>query len=149
MSNSLIDHSPDLKALTDAGYPLEVRGAYLVVKDVPYLKDAAGGLARADMVMSIEFPEGTATPPGDDHTVWWTGKPPFRADGSSMEDYLSCGVLSPTLFDAGFPRLFDVNPARIFLIVRSFPDRCVGAHGLCARFRLAVRLRFGLVLEES
>ena len=58
-------------------------------------------------------------------------------------------VLSPTLFDAGFPRLFDVNPARIFLIVRSFPDRCVGAHGLCARFRLAVRLRFGLVLEES
>ena len=91
MSSSPIDRSPDLKALTEAGYPLELRGAYLVVKNVPYLNDAAGRLARADMVMSIEFPDGTATPPGD-HTVWWTGKPPFRADGSSMEDYLSCGA---------------------------------------------------------
>ena len=72
------------------------------------------------------------------------GKTPFVAAVSTGSE-----VLSPTLFDAGFPRLFDVNPARIFLIVRSFPDRCVGAHGLCARFRLAVRLRFGLVLEES
>ena len=43
------------------------------------------------MVMSVEFPDGTATPPGD-HTVWWAGKPPFRADGSSMEGDLSCGA---------------------------------------------------------
>ncbi|MCY4560150.1 MAG: ThiF family adenylyltransferase [Chloroflexi bacterium] len=91
MSNSPIDRSPDLKALTEVGFPLELRGAYLVVKNVPYLKDAAGQLARADMVMSIEFPDGSATPPGD-HTVWWTGKPPFYADGSSMEQYLSCGA---------------------------------------------------------
>ncbi len=91
MSSSPIDRSPDLKALTDAGYPLELRGAYLVVKGVPYLQDAAGQLARADMVMSIEFPDGTAAPPGD-HTVWWTGRPPFRADGSGMEKFLSCGA---------------------------------------------------------
>ena len=68
-----------------------MRGAYLVVKNVPYLKDAAGQLASADLVMSIEFPDGTAAPPSD-HTVWWTGKPPFRADGSSMEGDLSCGA---------------------------------------------------------
>ena len=91
MSNSPIDRSPDLKALTESGYPLELRGAYLVVKGVPYLDNAAGRLARADMVMSIEFREGTATPPGD-HTVWWTGTAPFRTDGTSMEEYLSCGA---------------------------------------------------------
>ncbi|MDE0696311.1 MAG: ThiF family adenylyltransferase [Boseongicola sp.] len=91
MSSSPIDRSPDLKALTDARYRLELRGAYLVVKGVPYLEDAAGGLAHADMVMSIEFPDGIVSRPGD-HTVWWTGKPPFRADGSSMKDYLSCGT---------------------------------------------------------
>ena len=91
MSSSPIDRSPDLKALTEARYPLELRGAYLIVKNVPYLRNAAGKLASADMVMSIEFPDGTATPPGD-HTVWWTGKPPFRADGSSMESDLSCGA---------------------------------------------------------
>ena len=91
MSSSLIDRSPDLKALTEARYALEVRGAYLIVKNVPYLENAVGQLASADMVMSIEFPEGSATPPSD-HTVWWTGKPPFRADGSSMENDLSCGA---------------------------------------------------------
>ena len=91
MSNSLIDRSPDLKALTEARYPLELRGAYLIVRNVPYLKNAAGRLATADMVTSIEFADDTATAPSD-HTVWWTGKPPFRADGSSMESDLSCGA---------------------------------------------------------
>lgn len=90
MSNSLIDHNSDLKSLKDAGYDLELRGAYLIVKNVPYLYDAAGQLAEANMVTSIEFAGNNTTPPSD-HTVWWTGKPPFRADGSSMEGDLSCG----------------------------------------------------------
>jgi len=58
-------------------------------------------------------------------------------------------VLFRTLFDAGFPRLLDVIAARISQIVRSFPGRCLGSHGLCGRFGLAVRLRFGPMLEES
>ena len=91
MSNLLIDHSPDLTSLKEAGYPLELRGAYLIIKNVPYLDNAAGQLARADMVTSIEFADNTATAPSD-HTVWWTGNPPFRADGSSMEGDLSCGT---------------------------------------------------------
>lgn len=91
MSSSPIDRSADIKALTEAGYAVELRGAYLVVKNVPYLENAAGQLARADMVTSIEFHDGAATRPGE-HTVWWTGKPPFRANGSSMEEYLSCGA---------------------------------------------------------
>ena len=89
MSNSPIDRSPDLTSLKVARYPLELRGAYLIIKNVPYLENAAGQLARADMVTSIEFADNTATAPSD-HTVWWTGNPPFRADGSSMESYLSC-----------------------------------------------------------
>ena len=90
MSSSLIARSPDLKALTEKGFSLELRGAYLIVKNVPYLKNAAGQLASADMVMSIEFlSTGSAIPP-DDHTAWWTGKPPFRADG--MESDLSCNT---------------------------------------------------------
>ena len=91
MSNSPIDRSPDLKALTEARYPPELRGAYLIVRNVPYQKNAAGRLATADMVTSIEFADDTATAPSD-HTVWWTRKPPFRADGSSMERDLSCGA---------------------------------------------------------
>ena len=55
MSSSLIDRSPDLKALTEAGYPLELHGAYLFVRNVPYLYNSSGRLARADMVMSIDY----------------------------------------------------------------------------------------------
>ena len=33
---------------------------------------------------------GHATTAPSDHTVWWTGDVPFRADGRSMEKYLSC-----------------------------------------------------------
>ena len=67
MSNSLIDRSADLKSLRDAGYAMEVRGAYLIVKDVPYLTSPSGELAKADMVTSIELAGNT---PPSDHTVW-------------------------------------------------------------------------------
>ena len=70
---------------------MELRGAYLIVKNVPYLDNPAGNLARADMVTSIEFADKVAAPPSD-HTVWWTGTSPFRADGSGMETDLSCGA---------------------------------------------------------
>ena len=91
MSNSPIDRSPDLKALTDAGYPLSCVAPTSSSRACPTSKTPREDLARADMVMGIEFPDGTATPPGD-HTVWWTGKLPFRANGSSMKKYLSCGA---------------------------------------------------------
>ncbi len=47
-------------------------------------------------------------------------------------------VLFRTLFDAESPRLFDVIAALISQIARSFPDRSVGAHGLCGRSGVAV-----------
>ncbi len=47
-------------------------------------------------------------------------------------------LLFCTLFDAESPRLFDVIAALISQIARSFPDRSVGAHGLCGRSGVAV-----------
>lgn len=91
MSSSLIDRSSDLKTLAEAGFALVLRGAYLIVKNLPYLYNAVGELSHADLITSIELAGNITTPPSD-HTVWWTGKPPFRADGSSMESYLSCNV---------------------------------------------------------
>ena len=91
MSNSLIDLNSDLKALKEVGFSLELRGAYLILKNVPYLCDAKGQLAKADIVTSIELANDTTTAPSD-HTVWWTGRPPFRADGSSMTNDLACSI---------------------------------------------------------
>ena len=90
MSNSLIDRNPDLRALYESGYSLEVRGAYLIVKDIPYLQTPDGKLGKAHLITCLEQAQQTTKPPSD-HTVWWTGDVPYRADGQNMEEYLSCG----------------------------------------------------------
>ena len=91
MSSSPISRSGDLKALLELGYSLEIRGAYLIVKNIPYLHTSGGNLAKADLVTCLDLtPEQTTRPPGD-HTVWWTGSVPYGANGESLEGYLCCG----------------------------------------------------------
>lgn len=89
MSNSLISHNNDLSALADTGYRVEIRGAYLLVKGIPYVKQN-GDIGKGDIVTSLELAGDETRPPGD-HTVWWTGETPHTASGESMEPYLSCG----------------------------------------------------------
>ena len=93
MLSSLISRSADLSALYEAGYCLEVRGAYLLVCGIPYVADD-GGIQFADIVTHLNITgaageEVTLQP--SDHTVWWTGGIPYTADRQSMEKYLSCG----------------------------------------------------------
>jgi len=91
MSSSPIDLSSDLKALVSRGYSVELRGAYLLVKNIPYLSSPDGNLGTADLVTSLDLtPENTTRPPSD-HTVWWTGNVPYYPDGTSMEADISCG----------------------------------------------------------
>ncbi len=58
--------------------------------------------------------------------------------GSAKAERYVTMLLFRTLFDAESPRLFDVIAALISQIARSFPDRSVGAHGLCGRSGVAV-----------
>ena len=90
MSSSPIDHSPDLQALVDYGYSLELRGAYLLIKNIPYLRSSSGDLATADVITSLDLTPEHITRPPSDHTVWWTGDVPYHADGSSLEGDISC-----------------------------------------------------------
>ena len=90
MSSSPIDHSPDLQALVDYGYALELRGAYLVVKNIPYLRTSSGELGKADLVTSLDLTRENRTIQPSDHTIWWTGGVPYYSDGSSMEGDISC-----------------------------------------------------------
>lgn len=94
MSSSLINRSEDLSGLKSAGYRLEIRGAYLIVRGIPYISHE-GAIKTADIVSNLDFvvignEEVTAQP--DNHTVWWTGDTPYYANGESMENYLSCGI---------------------------------------------------------
>ena len=91
MLSSPIDRSPDLQTLVDYGYALELRGAYLVVKNIPYLCASTGALGHAALITSLDLtPEQATRPPGD-HTVWWTGDVPYHSDGSSLEGGIACG----------------------------------------------------------
>ena len=89
MSNSLISRNSDLSALVEVGYRVKIRGAYLLVEGIPYLKQN-GNIGTGTIVTSLELADYETRPPGD-HTVWWTGAIPHWASGESMESYLSCG----------------------------------------------------------
>ena len=78
MSSSLINRSEDLSGLKSAGYRLEIRGAYLIVRGIPYISHE-GAIKTADIVSNLDLvvignEEVTAQP--DNHTVWWTGDTP-------------------------------------------------------------------------
>ena len=88
MSSSLINHNPDLSTLVDLGYRIKILGAYLVVQGIPYVAEC-GGIKKANIVTSLELSENDTKPPSD-HTVWWTGGMPYKADGKNMEEYLCC-----------------------------------------------------------
>ena len=93
MSSSLISRSADLFSLSAAGYSLEVRGAYLVVRQIPYL-DVKGDIRVADIVTALNLVGGSEdnrTVPPADHTVWWTGQTPHTISGESMYSHLVCG----------------------------------------------------------
>ena len=100
MSSSPIDLSPDLQALVEYGYALELRGAYLVVKNIPYLRSSSGDLATASLVTSLDLTPESITKPPSDHTIWWTGDVPYNADGTSLESDISCNSW-PTGRDLG------------------------------------------------
>ncbi len=93
MSNSLINRSADLAALASAGYCLEIRGVYLLVRGIPYIA-ADQKIQSADIVTNLDITgatgeEVTTQPSG--HTVWWTGRTPYTAGCESMGGYLNCG----------------------------------------------------------
>ena len=88
MSTSLISRSDDLSALVDRGYRVRIRGGYLLVEGIPYIKED-GTIGKADIVSGLELAGDKTCPPGD-HTVWWTGAMPYTADGQSMKSYLVC-----------------------------------------------------------
>ena len=88
MSTSLISRSDDLSALVDRGYRVRIRGGYLLVEGIPYIKED-GTIGKADIVTGLELAGDKTCQPGD-HTVWWTGAMPYTADGQSMKSYLVC-----------------------------------------------------------
>lgn len=82
MSTRLLALSPDLARLREEGYEVDIRDGYVVVANVPYVtteKQIDRGLMAIALTTSGER---TGDPP--DHTVWWSGSYPCRADGAPI-----------------------------------------------------------------
>ena len=89
MSQQLINRSPDLWQLRDEGYDIEARSGWLIVRDVPYVnsrREVRRGIIAAELTLTGDV---TTTP--RDHTVWFAGDPPCRADGTEINIRASNG----------------------------------------------------------
>jgi len=83
MSRRPIDLSPDLLRLQNEGYYLEVRGGYLLVRDVPYAR-ADRTVCRGTLVARLDLSGDVANKPSD-HVAYWIGTHPCHADGRRIE----------------------------------------------------------------
>ncbi len=87
MSQEPINLSPDLKQLRDEGYYLEIRGSYLLVKDVPYV-NSEKEVKRGILVSKLNL-AGDVTQRPDDHQAHFVGGRPCHRDGSPMNELIS------------------------------------------------------------
>jgi ThiF family len=82
MSRRPIALSPDLRRLQNEGYDLEIRGGYLLVKDVPYV-DFQCRIKRGTLISRLEL-AGDITNKPTDHVAYWTGDHPCHSDGGKI-----------------------------------------------------------------
>ena len=84
MSAALISRSPDLRRLDEEGFELQIRGGYLLVHAVPYVK-SDGSLGRGKLVCPLALdPMGAVTVAPGDHTIYFAGDTPCHRDGMPL-----------------------------------------------------------------
>lgn len=79
-----ISHSPDLRRLREEGYDIDVRSAYLIMRDVPYVN--ARQKVKLGILVSTLRLAGDVTQQPDTHVVTFAGEYPYHADGTQMTE---------------------------------------------------------------
>lgn len=82
MSPTQTSRSPDLARLVDDGYRVEVRGNYLLVKDVPYVNHARE-VQFGTLVSELTLAGDVTTTPST-HVAYFVGEHPCNSDGSKL-----------------------------------------------------------------
>lgn len=83
MSHKLINHSPDLRRLRDEGYFLEIKGGFLLLKEVPYVNEQRQ--VKSGTLISELNMAGDVTCKPNTHVVHFDGEYPCRADGIRID----------------------------------------------------------------
>ncbi|WP_366512149.1 DUF6791 domain-containing protein, partial [Mesorhizobium sp.] len=68
--------------MQNEGYDLEIRGGYLLVRNVPYV-DTSGTVRLGILISKLEL-SGDKTVKPTDHVAYWTGEHPCHSDGSKI-----------------------------------------------------------------
>jgi hypothetical protein len=68
--------------LQNEGYDVDIRGGYLLVRDVPYV-DAQRAVRRGTLISRLEL-AGDKTSKPSDHVAYWTGDHPCHSDGQKI-----------------------------------------------------------------
>jgi hypothetical protein len=83
MSRALFSRNPDLKQLRDEGYFVQIKGGFLVMREVPYVnrqREVKMGTLISSLAMT-----GDLTHPPDTHVVHFDGDYPCKADGTPIQ----------------------------------------------------------------
>lgn len=83
MSQQLISRSPDLKKLRDEGYTVEVRDAYLLIHNVPYVNSERQ--VKLGTLVSALCLAGDTTHRPDTHVSYFIGDAPCTATGVTIQ----------------------------------------------------------------
>lgn len=83
MSRLLISLSPDLKRLSDEGYHVEIRGAHLLLRQIPYV-NRAREVRYGTLVTALNLAGDRTITPAD-HTVLFAGEVPCDRHGQPLD----------------------------------------------------------------
>lgn len=98
MSQKLFALNGDLKALREEGYFVQIKGGFLVMRDVPYV-DAQRQVRRGTLISSLTL-AGEQTRPPDTHVVHFDGDFPCDQAGRPL-DQIRLGT-QPAILGGGF-----------------------------------------------
>lgn len=78
----LINHSPDIRRLTDEGYNLEFKGGYLLIHHIPYV-NSLKEVKMGTMVSTLTL-NGNVTQKPDTHVMQFIGEQPCNENGVAI-----------------------------------------------------------------
>ena len=133
----LANHNDDIRRLLEKGYALRIDGAYLVVRDIPYL-DSQKALQIGAIVAKLEFIDKVRVKQ-DDHQIYFAGSVPYGINGQPIPN-LAGGPTTITLAksDIVIQRSFSNKPAggfanffdKIEHYVRMISGPAITLHGI-------------------
>ncbi|MDD2267710.1 ThiF family adenylyltransferase [Sulfuricurvum sp.] len=86
MSQTVIDHSPDLKRLQNEGYSLFAQDGYLVIDDIPYLNS---GKEVVTGRLITAYTQAGSKAVCSDHIVFFDGETPHDIEGRALNQIIN------------------------------------------------------------